>query len=391
MRIGMMVDVYQPYVSGVTHSVALCRKAMEDAGHEVFVFTFGRPVPSDDLRVLRSPGLPVGLRYGATEVRLGLRHTLDQQEMLRSMDVLHVHHPFLSGRLALRYRNGPHQPVVFTSHTRYDLHAEAYLPRWLRAPVSAWLVSRLASFCGRCDRVFAPTEDMGNRLRAWGVSCPIEVVTLGVDLGRFEAGATPDRPGSAHGRVVAAFVGRLGPEKNLPFLLACYADVAALHPELMLVVAGDGPERRALEDCARALSIQGRVRFTGLVPYEEVPRLLGEADFFVTPSLSEVQPLSVLEAMAAGLPVLGLDSGGVGAIVEDGVNGCLATDRSSFSAAMQRLVDDRQHRLTMGRAAVETSARYSVTRTALSLLECYENLLSSEHSRGAVQVSCRTS
>lgn len=387
LRVGMMVDLYAPYVSGVTHSVGLCRRALEDAGHQVYVFTFGPPAPGDDAGVLRSPCLPARFRYGGTDVRLGLWHSAERQRQLRSMDVLHVHHPFVSGRLALRYRRGPQQPVVFTSHTRYDLHADAYLPPGLRAAGRRLLLAHLRSFCQRCDRVLAPTEGMRARLREWGVSRPIEVVALGLDLEQFQASPARDGRGStapAHcgadgepGRVVATFVGRLGPEKNLEFLLESFANVAASRPRLTLVVAGDGPRRRDLEARAAALSIDDRVRFTGLVPYEAVPWLLRAADFFVTPSLTEVQPLSVLEAMAAGLPVLGLESAGVGELVQEDVTGYLATDRSSFESAMARLADDDRRRRTMGAAARRAGGQYSIEATVSSLVTCYQSAIQS--------------
>jgi glycosyltransferase involved in cell wall biosynthesis len=270
------------------------------------------------------------------------------------MDVLHVHHPFVSGRLALRYRRGPSQPVVFTSHTRYDLHADAYLPPGLRALGRYFLLALLRGFCRRCDRALAPTERMRARLREWGVGCPIEVIALGLDLEPFRR--VPISPGAtagnnvdpADGTVVAIFVGRLGPEKNLDLLLESFAAVAGSRPRFELVVAGDGPQRKRLEERAASLAVDDRIRFAGMVAHEEVANLLRRADLFVTPSLTEVQPLSVLEAMAAGLPVLGLESAGVGDLVDDGATGARSNvpwcSSSTTSAVDARWVPPRERR-----------------------------------------------
>jgi hypothetical protein len=93
MRIGMMVDAYKPYVSGVTNYVALNKRALENAGHEVYVFTFGDPDYQDDEpRILRSPALPLA----DTGFYLSLRHKTKHRKLLQTMDVVHVHHPFLS-------------------------------------------------------------------------------------------------------------------------------------------------------------------------------------------------------------------------------------------------------------------------------------------------------
>ncbi|HXD09705.1 MAG TPA: glycosyltransferase, partial [Anaerolineales bacterium] len=100
MRIGMMADAYKPYVSGVTTYIDLNKRALEAAGHEVYVFTFGDlDYQDDESRVIRSPGLPLA----ETGFYLSLRYRTAARKLLQTMDVVHVHHPFLSGRLALHY------------------------------------------------------------------------------------------------------------------------------------------------------------------------------------------------------------------------------------------------------------------------------------------------
>ena len=111
-------------------------------------------------------------------------------------------------------------------------------------------------------------------------------------------------------------------------------------------------------------------------PYNELPRYLSMADIFVTASLTEVHPLSVVEAMASGLPVLGIHSVGVGDTVEDGVTGLLSSpDQAAFAAQLTRLCMDRQLRLRMGSAARQASGKYAIERTTQIMLERYERLL----------------
>ena len=99
MRIGMMADVYKPHVSGVTNYISLNKEYLENAGHEVFVFTFGdEDYHDEETNIIRSPGLPLV----DTGYYLSLRHNQQAQKQLRKMDVVHVHHPFLSGNLTQR-------------------------------------------------------------------------------------------------------------------------------------------------------------------------------------------------------------------------------------------------------------------------------------------------
>ena len=124
------------------------------------------------------------------------------------------------------------------------------------------------------------------------------------------------------------------------------------------------------------MGISAQVTFTGFVPYERVPDYLCAADIFVTSSVSEVHPLSVIEAMAAGLPVLGIDSPGVGDTVQDGVTGFLATnDLASFTAKLVRLVVDSKLRIAMQRAAGQAAEEYTIARTGALILDQYERLV----------------
>lgn len=126
-----------------------------------------------------------------------------------------------------------------------------------------------------------------------------------------------------------------------------------------------------------SLGIKPSVYFTGLVDYDELPGYLVTADAFVTASVTEVHPLSVIEAMAAGLPVLGIQSPGIGDTVEDGVTGLLTTeDLAAFTAKMVRLVVDVQARRQMGEQARQASKSYEIGRTSQLLLERYQWLVS---------------
>ncbi|HZD56019.1 MAG TPA: glycosyltransferase, partial [Anaerolineales bacterium] len=325
MRIGMMADVYKPYVSGITNHIALTKRFLEAAGHEVFIFTFGEEdhYEDDEPNVIRSPGLPLV----DTGYYLNIRYNLPAQKLLRTMQIVHVHHPFLSGRLALRYCEPRNIPVVFTNHTRYDLYAHAYLPALPEGLSETFLRTYLPSFCASCDMVIAPSSGMQDVLRRFGVTTSVEVVPNGVDLAPMRSPVVAvDRVdlGFSAEDVLLVFTGRLGPEKNLPFLLRAFAGTAKAYDHVGLMILGSGPERENLEDRVQHMGITGRVRFTGMIPYENLPGYLAAADAFVTASVTEVHPLSVIEAMATGLPVLGVQSPGVGDIVEDGVSGLLS-------------------------------------------------------------------
>ena len=378
MRIGMMVDAYKPYISGVTHFVDLNKRAIEKMGHEVFVFTFGDSESiTDETRVVHSAGIPLQEKGWY----LSLRYTREARKLLQSMDVIHVHHPFMSGRLALRYARPYQIPIIYTNHTRYDLYAQAYLPMMPEEISDGLLKVYMPSFCDAVDLVIAPSAGMEKVLRELGVQAEIAVVPNGVDLERFHKAKSLNRAdfGFRPEDVVLIYVGRLGPEKNLPLLLRAFNGVAKAFDNVRLLILGDGPIRDEVSALASELGLSAGVRFEGMVPYDKLPGYLAMCDAFVTASVTEVHPLSVIEAMGAGLPILGIHSPGVGDTIEDGVTGFLTDeDPIAFAVKMTRLVTESDLRRKMGAAAYDASQEFAIERTSQLMLGHYQRMADSD-------------
>lgn len=382
MRIGMMADFYKPRVSGVTNHIALSKRYLEDHGHEVFVFTFGDlHYPDEESNIIRSPGLPVV----DTGMYVGLRLSTIARKLIRTMDVVHVHHPFVSGAMAMRYCKPRQIPIVFTNHSRYDLVAQAYFSFLPETFGDTFFNAFLLPFCRRCDLVIAPSEGIKSVLMGYDVNSTIEVVPNGVELAPFQQVKDPvDRSqfGFTSEDVVIAYVGRLGIEKNLTFLLRSFAGVTQAFENTKLLIIGDGPERDNLQDRVKLMRIASRVEFTGMVAYDMLPRYVASADIFATASISEVHPLTIIEAMAAGLPVVGIDSPGITDTVIDGVTGLLsANDLAEFTAKLVRVVTDKELRQAFGEASIEAAGRYAVARTTTNLLTHYQRLLDQSKSQ----------
>jgi 1,2-diacylglycerol 3-alpha-glucosyltransferase len=376
MRIGMLADLYKPYTSGVTNMISLLKSRLEALGQEVFLFTFGAVRSADEEpNVIRSPGLPVGHEG----ISLGLGLSRRARETLVSMDVVHVHHPILSGRLALRHCRPRGIPIVFSNHTRHDLYA-----RLLFRPLPAGLVDRvyrpyLGHFFGACDLVIVPSPSALQLVQQLSPGCHWQMIPNGIELHPFRSVRDPIRRqelGFEVGQVVLIYVGRLAREKNVHLLVEAFAAAARRSARARLLMVGGGPLRASLEARAARLGVSDEVRFAGFVPYEQVPRYLACADAFVSASVTEVHALTVIEAMACGLPVLGIDGPGVGDAVADGVTGLLSPgDPGLFGAAMVRLVEDEGERRALGARARAASQAFSIESTAEQMLRCYRHLL----------------
>jgi glycosyltransferase involved in cell wall biosynthesis len=192
---------------------------------------------------------------------------------------------------------------------------------------------------------------------------PGHVVPLGIDLERFGAA----RAAPAGEVSLVGTVGRLAPQKDQETLL----EAAALVPEARFVLVGDGELRPELERRAAELGIADRVTFTGA--REDVPELLASFDVFAHPSLFEGFCLAVLEAQAAGVPVVATPVGGIPETVVDGETGLLVPTRdpTALAAAIRRLLEDREFAQRLADAARRSARRYSTERMVEETLKVY--------------------
>ena len=218
-------------------------------------------------------------------------------------------------------------------------------------------------------------------LSGFGVDSPIKIVPNGVDLNSFrplDKGFRREELGINDKDLVLIYVGRLSPEKSLTMLLRAFAGAQAAVENLKLIIVGEGTEYDNLKDWCERVNISHAVRFTGKTAYNAVSDYLNIADAFVTPSVSEVHPLSIIEGMAVGLPAIGIESPGVGDIIQHNVNGILCrNDLADFTARMVRLMLDDTLRIRLATGATQTAKHYDIRRTSSQLHDHYQEIIDS--------------
>jgi glycosyltransferase involved in cell wall biosynthesis len=370
MRIGMITACYHPVINGVTQMVSLYRRHLTALGHEVTIFTLGEPDPCDDeLKIIRSPGLPVKDGY-----HLGWRYSRKAQARLRQMQVIHCHHLGMGMEFAYRYSNGP---IMFTNHTRYDLHAGVHLPLPQRL-VTALMRQIWPKLAGLADVVVTPSASMRTILREFGVQGRIEVIANGIDLESFRQ---PNRPltkddlGLDDSTILCLYVGRLSLEKRVDVLLAQFALAQKRIPKAHLMLIGSGTQQNPLKRQAERLGIAPFIHFAGAVAPQAIPDYLAAADIFVTTSPAESHPLAVMEAMAAGLPVAAPVAPGLVDLIASGLTGLLVRDpQPGLASALVTLGTDEAERHRLGRAAQIASERFDIRKTIEQTLAIYERL-----------------
>ncbi len=278
------------------------------------------------------------------------------------------------GRLAARLAG---VPVVVHTYHGHVLHG--YYP-----PLTTWLLRRMEQALARVtDRLVAVSEEVKRELVAYGVANPekITIVPLGFELkpllesARYRGGLRREL-GLSNGAPLVGIVGRIFPIKNHRLFLDAAARVAAQDNAAGFVIVGDGVLRQKMEEHASALGIADRVIFTGW--RRDLPRIYADLDVLVVSSNNEGTPVSAIEAMASGCPVVATRVGGLPDLIEEGETGYLVPsgDAQALAGGIQRLLRDREAARHMGQAAqARVGARFTAERL-LKDVEClYSELL----------------
>lgn len=375
MRIAMFSESYLPRISGVVHSLTAFVSALRADGHRVFIVA-PRVASYQDLDpdVFRYPSI----RTREADFPLGIPYAPGLWSALGSLnlDIVHAHAPFLMGAAAARLARRRHLPLVFTHHTLYDEYVHyAPGPRWLLRQLVRGYTTRYAN---RCDCVIVPSRALAARLRAQGVRSRIEVLSTGALDPQLIGSLDPSwvRPafGLPPGPPLLVTASRLAKEKSVDLVLRAFEKVARQREALLLVVGG-GPEEAALRQLAEQVNVGRAIVFAGMQPHRRALECMAAADVFVYGSQTETQGLVIVEAMAAGVPVVAVDALGVGDAVRDGVTGFLVPpSEDALAEKVVRLLDNAALRGTMAAHAKESARSFRVPALAGALVDLYQSL-----------------
>ncbi len=326
MRVLMVSDVYFPRVNGVSTSIETFRRTLDGQGIEVRLVVPRYGNEAEEPGVVRVAGWPVP---GDREDRLVGWRAMHRAVLAaaRGCDLIHIQTPFVAHYAGLAAGRALGLPVLATYHTLF----EEYLQHYARFLPAGWLRGQARRFsrrqCNQLDAVIVPSTAMRQRLESYGVTTPMHVLPTGIPLAQFARGdglAFRTRHDIAPDRPVALYVGRVAHEKNIGFLLDALRQARQLCPDALLVIAGEGPAMGDLQARVETLGLQDAVRFIGYLDRQQaLPDCYAAADVFVFASRTETQGLVLLEAMAAGLPVI--------ALAEMGTVDILAPGRGAFS------------------------------------------------------------
>lgn len=349
MRVLMVSDVYFPRVNGVSTAIQTYREALAARGIEVSLVAPDYGAGSadsgsgDESWIKRVAARTVPRDPEDRLVRWRSVRRAVQTAVEEGCDLIHVQTPFLAHYAGHGAARRARLPVISTYHTLFEEYLQHYAPfvpaGWLRSAARRFSRSQ----CNALDAVIVPSQAIHRRLTDYGVTTPLHVLPTGIPVRRFAASgrdAFRRKLGIAAGRPVALYVGRIAQEKNIDFLLDVLALARESLPDLLLLIAGEGPALADLRQTVETRELAGNVQFLGYLDRQrELPDCYAAADAFVFASRTETQGLVLLEAMAAGLPVVALSAMGTADILEARRGALVPEDNpSAFALALVHLL-----------------------------------------------------
>lgn len=356
MRILLISDVYFPRVNGVSTSIRTFVREMQAMGHEVMLIAPDYGVLTEDEHwIIRIPARQL---YFDPEDRLMKQDAaLEKLIELRryDFDLIHVHTPFAAHYLGLKLSRLLDIPCVETYHTFFEDYLHHYLP-FLPKRLARWLARTISKRqCNAVDAIIAPSQPMLDILHSYGVKTAGAVIPTGLlpkSFERADSASFRARYGIARNRPVALFVGRVAFEKNIHFLLHMTVELRKYQPNVLLVIAGEGPAAQSLNKLRTELGLQQQVKFIGYLNRNtELNACYCAADVFVFASKSETQGLVLLEAMAQGAPVIALAELGTKSILIEGQGAVIAKENEAcFADSVYSLLSNEERRRKVGEA-----------------------------------------
>lgn len=396
----MLTNNYKPFVGGVPISIERLSQGLRNLGHVVYIFAPRYGNEEEEPFVIRYRSRKKKLK-GEIIVPDIFDSTIVENFSKLSFDVVHVHHPMLVGYTAQYLKKKYHIPLVFTYHTRYEQYLHYIRPyeilqkhcHRIKTPMIRSFGNKIIRgmedlvtihnriFTNHCDMVFAPSFSMKNYLEENGTITDVKVIPTGLQKDDFEYDSGKVKfirnKYSAGKDLLFCTVSRLEKEKNILFILKGLKRLKKRRGDCFrFLIIGEGSERQNLMMEAENLGIKDNVIFCGSIAHKELSNYYRACDLLLFASKSETQGIVLLEAMAAGLPIVAVYASGVCDVVRNGYNGYM-TDMNvnTWEEKIEQIIDNKLRKEQMRRNAIIEAKQYLSTNIAKNVERYYNDIL----------------
>lgn len=389
MRIGIFTEAYKPCVNGVVTSVLMLKKSLEDLGHDVYVVTINldkmKYEYDEKEKVLKVPGIESGI-YDSFKV--SSIYPLKSTNRIKkwNLDVIHTHTEGSMGTYGRLLAKQFNIPVIHTYHTMYEDYMYLVTKGHFDKPARKILECFTVFYCDKIvSELIVPTKKTYDLFKyKYGIDREINIIPTGIDVDRFKKTNFDKKEimkirndlGISKDDFVLLLVSRISEEqKNIKFLIDSQKQLNKKYKNIKFLVIGDGPD---LDYFKKMCKDNKNIIFTGMIPWNEVAKYYQLGDVFVTASKTETQGLTVIEAMAAGLPVVCMEDDSFKLAVIDDYNGLFFKNKKEYVKAILNLYEDKSKYIMMSKQALNSSSQFSEKFYGQKILEVYKKAINGQ-------------
>jgi len=380
----MISDVYFPRINGVSTSIQTFKDEFERANHKVILIApeyTGSDEKHDSIIRIESRGIP----YDPEDRMMKSSHIRRLTPELKkyNFDLIHIQTPFVAHYSGIKIAKALDIPCIITYHTLFEEYLYHYIPIIPKQILRLFARRFSSSQCNQVQGVIAPSTVIVELLKTYGVKNSIKIIPTGINSQKFKVGdgnKFKSKFNIPKNKKILLNVSRVAFEKNIGLLLKLVNQVKQYIPEVMLIIAGEGPAKNAYTEQAKQLNLDNHIAFVGYLDRDsELIDCYQSADLFVFSSVTETQGLVLLEAMAAGTPVVSLAAMGTKDILL-GCKGARITDGEidDFCNKVVSLLNNQKIYNDTKQAAIDYAQEWDSTTLANKMVSFYQQLITSK-------------
>ncbi|HEY1405572.1 MAG TPA: glycosyltransferase [Spirochaetota bacterium] len=391
MKIIFATDQYWPSISGVSVSVDAFRRELIKKGHTVHIFAPSYPDSDEYDKRINNPFIH---RFRSFQFIFSKENYLvkgSEKKKLHALideikpDLIHIHTEFALGKMCMGYARKKKIPLVASSHTNWEDLINLYIPIIPHRVARLYARRRLEKFYNKVNAVIVPTSLMETILHLYFVRKPLRIIPTGIEcedtdikksvLLNARKSILKKHPRLV-GKKILFYAGRLGKEKNIPFLMDVLGLLQKEFPDLVLLIAGDGPDRENLHNAAEQKGLSEKIIFAGFVKKENICDYYRMANVFVFASMVESQGLVTLEAMTCGVPVVAIGKMGTREVMGGNNGGFMVDDDiDMFTEKVRLLLKNKSVHREKSQDAIRHAQNWCMDFMAEKLLRLYDSIL----------------
>ena len=371
MNIGIFTDTFEPQINGVVTSILSSIEYLSN-NHNVYVFCPNvKPKIESTPNVWRFPSVVYPFQK---EYRLVLPFNKKIKKINNlNLDIIHIHTPFTMGYIGQRIGKKNKIPMIHTYHTYFEKYVH-YFPLLPEKWVYKYAKRESERFCNECTQIIVPSNEMNERLSAYNIKPPIHVIPSGIhpikptatEISNFKKKYT------INSDPYCVFIGRIGYEKNIYFLIDAFELLLKKMPRLNLLIIGDGPEYTNLNEIIHQKELSKNIKLTGYLNKTDVFCALNVSKLMLFPSKTETQGLTVVESILTGTPVIGLNEMGVKNVIGNNAGGILTKETlTDYCDAALSLLENQRLYDEFSKKAIERGKEFTIEKSGKQLEDLF--------------------